>query len=110
MGGTLNRIKKGDEVLVRRGKGAGKQGSVQRVLPREQRVVVANVNMVKRHVRPNPAQGVGGGIQEREASIHLSNVNPYCRNCKKGARVGVKLLEDGRKIRITRCCGEALDS
>jgi len=106
----MQRIKQGDEVVVRSGKDAGKRGSVQKVLPRDNRVVVANANMVKRHVRPNPHAGVAGGIQDREAPMDLSNVNPVCRSCNKGVRVGFKTLEDGRKVRICRSCGEALDS
>lgn len=106
----MERIKKGDDVVVRSGKDAGKRGTVQRVLPREDRVIVANANMVKRHVRPNPQAGVAGGIQEREAPVHLSKVNPYCRTCDKGVRVGIKVLEDGRRVRICRSCGESLDS
>jgi len=106
----MQRIKQGDEVVVRSGKDAGKRGAVQKVLPRENRVIVANANMVKRHVRPNPHAGVAGGIQEREAPMHLSKVNPLCKACNKGVRVGFKTLEDGRKVRICRSCGEALDS
>ena len=106
----MERIKKGDDVVVRSGKDAGKRGTVQRVLPSENRVVVANANMVKRHVRPNPQAGVAGGIQEREAPMDLSKVNPFCRTCDKGVRVGIKTLEDGRKVRICRSCGESLDS
>ena len=105
----MQRIKRGDEVVVRRGKDAGKRGTVQSVQPREDRVVVAGANMVKRHVRPNPHAGIAGGIQEREASLHLSKVSPFCRSCGKGVRVGFKTLEDGRKVRICRSCGEALD-
>ena len=105
----MQRIKKGDEVVVRSGKDAGKRGTVQKVIPGEERVVVAGANMVQRHVRPNPYAGVAGGIQEREAPLSLSKVNPYCRTCGKGVRVGTKTLEDGRKVRICRSCGEALD-
>ena len=106
----MQRIKQGDEVVVRSGKDAGKRGSVQKVLPRENRVIVANANIVKRHVRSNPHSGVACGIQEREAPFILSKVNPLCRSCNKGVRVGYKTLEDGRKVRICRSCGEALDS
>ncbi|MFA9459651.1 50S ribosomal protein L24 [Thiohalorhabdus methylotrophus] len=106
----MQRIKKGDDVVVRSGKDAGKRGTVQRVLSGENRVVVANANMVKRHVRPNPQAGIAGGIQEREAPLDMSKVNPFCRSCDKGVRVGFKTLEDGRKVRMCRSCGEALDS
>jgi large subunit ribosomal protein L24 len=106
----MERIKKGDDVVVRSGKDAGKRGTVQRVLPAEDRVVVANANMVKRHVRPNPQAGIAGGIQEREAPLAMAKVNPFCRSCNKGVRVGFKTLDDGRKVRICRSCGESLDS
>lgn len=106
----MQRVKKGDEVVVRTGKDAGKRGRVQRVLPAEDRVVVANANMIKRHTRPNPQAGIAGGIQEREAPMPLSKVNPLCGTCDRGVRVGVRTLEDGRKVRICRACGESLDS
>jgi len=106
----MQRVKQNDEVVVRSGKDAGKRGRVQRVLPRENRVIVANVNMVKRHTRPNFQAVVAGGIQEREASLDLSNVNPYCPSCEKGVRIGIRTLEDGRKVRFCRSCGESLDS
>ena len=106
----MNHVKKGDEVVIRSGKDAGKRGTVQRVLPSEERIYVSNANMIQRHVRPDPQSGVAGGIQEREAPLHWSKVNPYCRTCEKGVRVGAKSLEDGRKVRVCRSCGEALDS
>lgn len=105
----MERIRQGDEVVIRNGKDAGKRGNVQKVLPTEGRVIVAGANMVQRHVRPNPQAGIAGGIQEREAPMSLSKVNPFCRTCAKGVRVGTKFLDDGRKIRICRSCGEALD-
>ncbi len=106
----MERVKQGDQVVVRKGKDAGKRGRVQRVIPRENRVVVAGANMIKRHTRPNPQAGVAGGIQEREASMDLSKVNPYCSTCDRGVRIGIRVLEDGRKVRICRVCGESLDS
>lgn len=106
----MNHVRKGDEVVIRSGKDAGKRGTVQRVLPAEERVFVSNANTIQRHVRPDPQSGVAGGIQEREAPMHWSKVNPFCRTCEKGVRVGTKTLEDGRKVRVCRSCGEALDS
>ena len=103
-----NRIKKGDQVVVNTGKDKGKQGEVVRV--DGDRVVVANVNIVKRHTKPNPQAGVAGGVVEREASIHISNVNVLNPATGKGERVGFKVLEDGRKIRVFRSSGEALDA
>ncbi|MFF2049874.1 50S ribosomal protein L24 [Stenotrophomonas bentonitica] len=103
-----NRIKKGDQVVVNTGKDKGKQGEVVRV--DGDRVIVANVNIVKRHTTPNPQAGVAGGVVEREASIHISNVNVLNPASGKGERVGFKVLEDGRKLRVFRSSGEALDA
>ena len=103
-----SRIKKGDQVVVNAGKDKGKQGEVVRV--DGDRVVVANVNIVKRHTKPNPQAGVAGGVVEREASIHISNVNVLNPASGKGERVGFKVLEDGRKLRVFRSSGEALDA
>lgn len=103
-----NRIKKGDQVVVNTGKDKGKQGEVVRV--DGDRVIVANVNIVKRHTKPNPQAGAAGGVVEREASIHISNVNVLNPASGKGERVGFKVLEDGRKLRVFRSSGEALDA
>jgi large subunit ribosomal protein L24 len=103
-----NRIKKGDQVVVNTGKDKGKQGEVVRV--DGDRVIVSNVKIVKRHTKPNPQAGVAGGVVEREASIHISNVNVLNPATGKGERVGFKVLEDGRKLRVFRSSGEALDA
>ena len=103
-----NRIKKGDQVVVNTGKDKGKQGEVVRV--DGDRVIVANVNIVKRHTKQNPQAVVAGGVVEREASIHISNVNVLNPASGKGERVGFKVLEDGRKLRVFRSSGEALDA
>ena len=104
----MNRIKKGDQVVVIAGKDKGKQGDVVRV--DGDRVVVSNVNVVKRHTKPNPQAGIAGGVVEREASIHISNVAVFNPATGKGDRVGFKVLEDGRKLRVFRSSGEALDA
>ena len=103
-----NRIKKGDQVVVNAGKDKGKQGEIVRV--DGDRVVVAGLNIVKRHTKPNPQAGVAGGVVEREASIHISNVNVLNPASGKGERVGFKVLEDGRKLRVFRSSGEAIDA
>jgi len=103
-----NRIKKGDQVVVTTGKDKGKQGEVVRV--DGDRVVVSNINLVKRHTKPNPQAGVAGGVVERESSIHISNVMPVNPATGKGERIGFKVLEDGRKLRVFRSSGEALDA
>ncbi|KPL50214.1 50S ribosomal protein L24 [Xanthomonas axonopodis] len=103
-----NRIKKGDQVVINTGKDKGKQGEVVRV--DGDRVIVSNANVIKRHTKPNPQTGVAGGVVEREASIHISNVNIVNPATGKGERVGFKVLEDGRKLRVFRSSGEALDA
>ena len=103
-----NRIKKGDQVVVTAGKDKGKQGEVIRV--DGDRVVVSNVNLVKRHTKPNPQAGVAGGVVERESSIHISNVMPVNPATGKGERIGFKVLEDGRKLRVFRSNDEAVDA
>ena len=103
----MNRIRKGDQVLVIAGKNKGQRGDVLRVDC--DRVFVSNVNIVKRHTKPNPQANQAGGIVEREASIHISNVQPFNPATGKGERVGAKTLEDGRKVRVFRSNGEQLD-
>ncbi|MCB1587890.1 MAG: 50S ribosomal protein L24 [Xanthomonadales bacterium] len=104
----MNKIKKGDEVIVTTGKAKGQRGNVLRVTA-DDRVFVENVNMVKRHTRPDPNRNQPGGIVEREASLHISNVALYNHATKKADRVGFKQLEDGRKVRIFRSTGEMVD-
>ena len=104
----MNRIKKGDQVIVTAGKDKGKKGDVVRVAG--DKVVVSNVNIIKRHTKPNPQLGQPGGVIEREAPIHISNVMLFNPASGKGERVGVKVLEDGRKLRVFRSSGEAVDA
>lgn len=104
----MNRIKKGDHVVVITGKDKGKTGDVIRV--DGERVFVSNINIVKRHTKANPQAGQAGGVIEREASIHVSNVMPVNPATGKGERIKTKVLEDGRKIRVFRSSGEALDA
>lgn len=104
----LARIKKNDTVMVIAGKERGKTGKVLRVLPQENRVIVEHLNMVKRHMKPRGPQEPGG-ILEKEAAIHLSNIMPMCEKCNAPVRIGVRQLEDGSKSRSCRRCGELLD-
>lgn len=104
----MNRIKKGDEVVVIAGRSKGSTGHVLNVLDND-RLLVENVNMVKKHRKGDPNKGVEGGIQDLEAPIHASNVMLYNPATKKGDRVGYKILEDGRKVRVFRSTGEAVD-
>ncbi|MFC3552102.1 50S ribosomal protein L24 [Lysobacter cavernae] len=104
----MNRIRKGDQVIVTAGKDKGKKGDVVRVLG--EKVVVSNINIVKRHTKPNPQAGQPGGVVEREAPIHISNVMLFNPATGKGERVAFKVLEDGRKLRVFRSSGEAVDA
>lgn len=104
----MNRIRKGDEVVVVTGKYKGQRGRILRVLG-DDRVVVEGINMVKKHQRPNPARGEQGGILDKEAPIHASNVMIWNPQSKKGDRIGRKRLEDGRKVRYFRSNGEVVD-
>ena len=103
---SLN-VKKGDKVIVLSGRDKGKRGEVLEARPKENRVVVQGVNMVKRHQRPSMSQA--GGIIEREAAIHVSNVAHIDPKDDKPTRVGVKVLEDGRKVRVAKRSGEVID-
>jgi len=104
----MRKIRKGDQVIVLAGRDKGKRGNVIRVLP-DDRVLVEGVNMVKRHTRPNPQRNVTGGIIDKEAPIHISNVALYNPNTGKGERVGFRTLEDGRKVRYFKKSGEVVD-
>ncbi len=104
----MKRIRKGDQVVVIAGKNKGQKGEVIRIL--DEKVVVQNVNLVKRHTKPNPQANQPGGIIEREAPIHASNVMLLNPATNKGERVGVKTLDDGRKVRIYRSSGEVVDT
>ena len=104
----MKKIRKGDKVLVRIGKDKGKQGTVLKVLAND-RVLVENINVVKRHTRPNPGKNVTGGILQKEAPMHVSNVMLFNGAAGKGERTGVKTLEDGRKVRVFKRSGEVAD-
>ena len=104
----MNRIRKGDQVLVIAGKNKGQKGDVVRVVG--DHIVVSNINLVKRHTKPNPQANQPGGVIAREAPIHISNVMLFNPAINKGDRVGFKVLEDGRKVRVFRSSGEAIDA
>ncbi|MBD3619367.1 MAG: 50S ribosomal protein L24 [Chromatiales bacterium] len=105
----MNRIRKGDEVVVIAGKDKGRRGTVQRVMDND-KIVVQGINMVKKHQKPNPAQGVSGGIIEKEMPLNVSNVMLYNPATGKGDRVGFKILEDGRKVRYFKSNEEVVDA
>ena len=102
-------IRKNDNVIVMSGRDKGKRGRVLRVVPGKGRLIVEGVNFIKRHTRPNPQKNVKGGIVEREASLHASNVQLVCPECSKMTRVGHRILNDGRKVRICRKCEGVVD-
>jgi large subunit ribosomal protein L24 len=102
-------IRKNDNVLVITGKDRGKRGRVLKVTPETNRLVVEGVNMIKRHTKPNPNKNVKGGIVEREATLHASNVQLVCPECGAQTRIGHKVLGDGRKVRICRKCEGVVD-
>ena len=104
----MNRIRKGDQIVVISGKDKGRQGTVLKVVD-DERVLVETINMVKKHTRPNPMRGVEGGIVEKEMPIHVSNVMLFNPVTNKGDRVGFKQLEDGRKVRYFKSNGEVVD-
>lgn len=102
-------IRRNDSVQVMTGKDRGKKGRVLRVIADKNRLVVEGINFVKRHTRPNPGRGVKGGILEKEAPLHASNVQLVCPECSAPTRIGHKVLEDGRKVRICRKCEGVVD-
>ena len=103
------RVRKGDLVEVIAGRDSGKRGKILKVIRDKGRVIVQGVGFVKRHTRPNPQRNIKGGIAEREAPIHVSNVMVVSGDDDKRTRIGFKTLSDGRKVRISRRSGEVLD-
>ena len=102
-------IRKNDTVAVNAGKDRGKRGRVLKVLPVKNWLIVEGINMIKRHTRPNPQRNIQGGIIEREAALHASNVQLVCPECGEVTRIGHKILGDGRKVRICRKCEGVVD-
>ncbi len=103
------KIKKGDTVEVVAGKDSGKRGRVLVVDRDRERLVIEGVNMIKRHTRPNPQKNVKGGIVEREAPIHVSNVMVLSPDSGQRSRIGYRILDDGRKVRVAKVDGAILD-
>jgi len=101
------RIRKGDDVIVLAGKDKGKRGTVLSVS--DERVIVENINLAKKHMKPNPNKGEQGGIVDKEMPLHISNVALFNPAADKGDRVGFKILEDGRKVRVFKSNGEVVD-
>jgi large subunit ribosomal protein L24 len=105
----MNKIRKGDQVAILAGKDKGRRGVVVRRVD-DEHVIVEGVNRVKKHVRPNPLKGETGGIVEKEMPIHVSNVALFNPVAQKADRVGIKVLEDGRKVRFFKSDGEMVDA
>ena len=104
----MRKIKKNDDVIVIAGKDKGNRGNVLQVLG--DHLLVGGINKVKKHQKPNPTKGLTGGIVEKELPIHISNVSVYNAAASKGDRVGIKTLEDGRKVRVFKSSGEMIDA
>jgi len=102
-------IRRNDNVVVITGKDRGKRGRVLKVLPEKNRLVIEGVNIIKRHTKPNPQRQIKGGLVEREAALHASNVQVVCPECGKPTRLGKKILGDGRKVRVCRKCEGVVD-
>ncbi len=105
----MRKIKKGDDVVVLTGKDKGRRGTVLRVVD-DAKVLVEGVNKVKKHAKPNPAQGAPGGIIDKEMPIHVSNVALFNPVTKKADRIGIRQLEDGRRVRYFKSNGEVVDA
>lgn len=104
----MHKIRKGDDVIVLAGRDRDKRGTVLRIVDTEH-VLVEGANKVKKHQRPNPMKGQAGGIIEKEMPLHISNVNLFNATTKKADRVGIKVLEDGRRVRFYKSNGEVVD-
>ena len=102
-------IRRNDTVVVMAGKDRGKRGRVLRLLPSKNRLIIEGVNFIKRHTKPNPGKNIKGGVVEREGAIHSSNVQLVCPECGDPARLGHRILDDGRKVRICRKCDGVVD-
>src|ERR1700761_9225835 len=104
----MERMRKGDDVVVLTGRDKGKRGAVLRRVDKEH-VVVEGINRVKKHVKPNPMKGETGGIVDRDMPIHISNIAVYNPQTQKADRVGIKIMDDGRKVRVFKSNGEHID-
>lgn len=105
----MRKIRKGDDVMVLAGRDKGKRGTVLRIVDSEH-VLVEGANKVKKHLRPNPMKGIRGGIVDKEMPLHVSNVGLYNPATKKAGRVGIRVLDDGRRVRYFKSNGEVIDA
>ncbi|MEC9205879.1 MAG: 50S ribosomal protein L24 [Pseudomonadota bacterium] len=104
----MNKLKKGDMVIVTAGKEKGKKGEIMKIVDSEN-LIISSVNFAKKHVKPNPNKGVDGGVLEREMPMHISNIMIFNQLTKKGDRVGFKKLDNGKKVRVYKSNGEVID-
>ena len=104
----MNKIRKGDHVVVLTGRDKGKQGVVS-ARKDDSHLLIDGINMVKKHVKPNPMKNQPGGIVDRDMPIHVSNVMLLCKSCGKPTRVGFKIMDDGRKVRFAKRSGDLID-
>ena len=102
-------VKRNDQVKVATGKDRGKEGRVLRIMSGRARAIVENINMVKKHVRPNPQRNIQGGLVDQEMPIHLSNLRVICPECGEPTRVGYQKLSDGGKVRVCKKCEATID-
>ncbi len=105
----MNKIRKGDQVIINTGKDKGKTGTITQILDQE-KVIVEGVNLAKKHAKPNPMRGEQGGIVSKEMPLNISNVAIFNATTNKADKVGFKLLDDGRKIRVYKSNGESIDA
>jgi len=105
----MRKLRRDDEVVIIAGRDKGKRGKITRVLEND-KLIIAGINMVKRHTKPNPQRGIAGGIVEQEAAMHVSNVAIFNSATNKADRVGIKVLEDGTKARIFKSNQEMIDA
>ncbi len=105
----MQKLKTGDEVIVLTGKSNGQRGKITKIITDKGRVVVEGVNMMKKHVRPNPQAGIKGGIVEKEAPMDISNVALFNSKTGKADKVGIKVQEDGKRVRIFKSSGDLVD-
>lgn len=106
----MNKLRKNDEIIVKVGKDKGKRGTIMSILSDKNQVIVENINLVKKHIKPNPNKQIEGGIIEQEKSLHISNVALYNPETKKADRIGFKFIEDGKKkVRYFKSNGKLVD-
>jgi large subunit ribosomal protein L24 len=106
----MQKLKKGDDIIVIAGRDKGKRGTISQMMPTFDKVLIDGINLVKKHQKPNPSAGVQGGIVEMEMPLHVSNVAIFNPSTKKADRVGIKILEDGRKVRFFKSNNEVIDA